>query len=729
MNKLQFKNDMAFKRKIVVTAVAMAITSSALAFEFDTDGGWQGSLNTTLTASSSWRAQAPDKRLIGAADAYWAKNVAAGQVLPIKGAALTGQALGAITLAETAAMAAAGYHGGAHADTANLNYDKGDRFSTLAKFVTELRLSKGDTGMLMRVKGWYDQALNDESVPFGNRGNGYNNSTFTGTGYVKGAPSHLNDQGFAPLNRFDGLYLLDAYAWTSFDIGNLPLQIRAGRQAINWGESIFIQGINQISPLDVTALRQAGTEIKEAILPVWSLYGNLGLPGGMSLEGFDQLKWEATNVDGCGSYWGITDFSYGTSKSCAMTQPVATSSAPEAVALANASAALQTAIGGNPSFMLEDYRKPKDSGQWGLAFRFPVEAIDTEVGLYAVNIHARVGNISPVLRDPKIGGAGTAPGLRAFGNWEFPEDLRIYGLTASTTLSGWSVGAELSYAPEVPVQRNGNDVILAALTLLSKPAAFGGMTVAQAASLTDAQAASSPQFNALRNGARGAVATAGPVAQNLLGFIQANPTGGLWHGYDMFHKTQFQINGVNTLGKSITDPLGATTGLFVAEAGFQWNNVPENNLTNIRYGRAFIFGNGQASSIQGRTATGAAAALGSSVCPAVGGAFGFNDSGCENSGFVTDFAWGYKMRASLDYSQAFGTSWTMSPSLFWAHDVKGWSMDGQFNEGRKTLAFGLGFNLNKIHNISLNYTTYADSAKYDPFRDHDNYSVAYSYTF
>ena len=35
-------------------------------------------------------------------------------------------------------------------------------------------------------------------------------------------------------------------------------------------------------------------------------------------------------------------------------------------------------------------REPSDSGQFGLAFRFPVEKINTEIGLYAMNIHSRL---------------------------------------------------------------------------------------------------------------------------------------------------------------------------------------------------------------------------------------------------------------------------------------------------------------------------------------------------
>lgn len=70
----------------------------------------------------------------------------------------------------------------------------------------------------------------------------------------------MSDKGFDPLAKFDGVHLLDAYAYTEFDVG-APLQIRVGRQAINWGESLFIQGVNQLAPLDLIALRKAGTEI------------------------------------------------------------------------------------------------------------------------------------------------------------------------------------------------------------------------------------------------------------------------------------------------------------------------------------------------------------------------------------------------------------------------------------------------------------------------------------
>jgi hypothetical protein len=87
------------------------------------------------------------------------------------------------------------------------------------------------------------------------------------------------------------------------------------------------------------------------------------------------------------------------------------------------------------------------------------------------------------------------------------------------------------------------------------------------------------------------------------------------------------------------------------------------------------------------------------------------------------------VRVSLEYPNFMGSSWVVSPSLFYRRDLHGFSMDSQIVEGRQTINPGLNFNLNKAHNIRIDYTTFADGAKYDPFHDRDNASISYSYTF
>ena len=102
--------------------------------------------------------------------------------------------------------------------------------------------------------------------------------------------------------------------------------------------------------------------------------------------------------------------------------------------------------------------------------------------------------------------------------------------------------------------------------------------------------------------------------------------------------------------------------------------------------------------------------------------------GCKNDGYVTDFAWGYRLRLSMDYNNVFNTGVTVSPSVFWLHDVEGVSMDPTFNEDRQTLGLGLRFNLNKKYILELNYADYADE-NFDPLFDRDYYSASFSVTF
>lgn len=685
------------KQKLLVSAVAMTLTGSAMAIEFEMDNGWKGSLNTTLSASSSWRAENPDKSMVNATNA-WQSGL------------YTPPATAATAAAKTAAAVADGYHGNP-TDDYNLNYRKGDQYSELYKFVTDLSLSKDGMGGLIRVKGWYDRQLNKGNVPWGNMTSGY------------AANQPLSDRDSAPLNKFDGLELLDAYVYTSFDLGGRPTQVRFGRQAVNWGESIFIKGANEMARLDVAALRKAGTELKEALLPVLALHANMSLGSGMSLEGYYQFKNEEHNIDENGTYWAPLNgsFSQFTNKSNA-----ASIIGGNRVGYANG---IYISGSGAPNAY-----KTKDGGEYGFAFRFPVESIDTEFGLYAMNTHSKAPSVNAVpgsdlrlfvaqllaptagpatwtaLKGTKLTGvpvtpitgvekilapslgapaAGAIKAARDSGKlidstlyWVYPEDIQTYAISATTTLAGWSVAGELSHQRDVPVLLNAPD-LLNALAL--------GLGPLSSASATGAAG----------NGLLNSGATLGEVAPR---------TGQTIEGYKRVNKTQFQINGVVT----IPSMLGATNGLFVAESGFQWAKLPGNGY---RLGRAFLFGMGSDPTFPNR-------------CDSVGKVEGnAQDTGCANDGYATDFSWGYRLKASLDYPQVFGTSWMATPSLFVGHDVKGYSIDGQFNEGRITVAYGLSFNLNKEHKIDLAYTTYSNSAKYDIFRDHDNYSIAYSYTF
>jgi len=689
----------------VVGALLAGHAAPSLALDWQFDNGSALYWNTTVSAGASWRAQNPD------ADLY---QLQAGYLL--------GKTDG---------------RGGSPTDSSTLNYALGDRISTPFKLISDLEFTKDRFGALVRIKAWYDESLENEKVRYGHQNNDYNGArggldsqfplTFynpcpAGSQVVGGRPlcdagtwpeAELSDSGFDDLQKFSNVYLLDAYVYGSLPLGDTDMQLRLGRQVVNWGESVFIQGINQVSPIDVAAARRPGTEVKELLLPVWMAYMNWGFSFG-SLEAYYQFKWEPTVVDSCGSYWSP-------SEGLISTNIAGCGSATTFGAQANPVAGAQGFY-----FQQADGKEASDSGQFGLALRVPVTALDTEFGLYFQNIHSRLPIISalmgshptapvstPVLPfpiyDPTAqGGQGgwfssigpnnvpqyaiITPAsfhrtLAALGGtnlevarafWEYPEDIKIYGLSAASNLFGWSVSAEASYSQDVPVQKNGNDLLQASLVGLGPLGSQGRAAAAQGA---DAYV----------------------------------------RGYDLFNKTQFQVNTV----KTYSNLLGADNMLLIGEIGFQWNNVPDYEDNNVRYGRSFIYGPGGSPALALQTGV---ASIAQQLCTAPASLANPQPDGCKNDGYVTDFSWGYRLRASLDYVNVGDSGLTITPIVFWSHDVSGVSMDPQFIEGRETLGLGLKFNYNKRYTMEMNYNWFADSA-YNALFDRDFYGISASVTF
>ncbi|HWJ07533.1 MAG TPA: DUF1302 domain-containing protein [Steroidobacteraceae bacterium] len=740
----------------MVGTVLAAYAGGAAALEFEFDNGGRLNWNTTVSVGASVRAEEPSRWLYTRAD-----GSLIGKYTPNL---LPGFAVGPND-------GLAGNHAGGDG---NLNYDKGDVFTAPFKLITDLEYKKGRFGGLLRAKFWYDYALEENKVRVGSQANNYNGVRpglgpvpgflpCTSPGATPGAcmpmspagqnlwpEAKLSDDGFEDEQKFTNAYLLDAYVYGSFAIGETDLQVRLGNQVINWGESIFIQGVNQINPIDVPAARRAGAELKEILLPVWAAYANWGLNWG-SVEAFYQLKWNNTSVDACGTYFAVTSTQISSDPgSCGSITVVGgqTGNASNGVIVPQLGSQ-PWLVGSTTGAYLPATkgREPSDSNQFGLALRIPVDAIDTEVGLYAMQIHSRLpvagsytgtnpndlpDNAKALLTAAGLIGndaygpwwkssptstqflrslmPGVEKGLEQFlagngitgvdlesgrGFWEYPEKMRIFGLTAATNLLGWSVSAEMSYQEDVPVMVNGNDLIGAGILGI------------------------------------------GPY-RDIAAIAQSQSAGTYLTGHKTFTKKQFQANFV----KTFSNILGAENLVLVGEAGTQWNNIPDYTEGGVRYGRGFMFGTGSGPGYDvgggpsGQPVLGAYSA-GNTCTPMFAGAppvplanslYNPHPIGCKNDGYVTDSAWGYRLRVSADYNNVFNTGVTVTPSVFWADDVEGVSMDPTFNEGRQTLGLGVKFNLNKRYVFDVNYVQYADE-NFDPLFDRDYYSAAFSVTF
>lgn len=415
-------------------------------------------------------------------------------------------------------------------DDGNLNFSKGETFSTLAKAVGELQLKAGDFGVFFRGKGWYDYELKEHGVSHGHVPNNYQ----------KGAK--LNDKDFDDLSKFSGVALLDAYAFYDGQVGDNPYSIKIGNQVVNWGESLFVPGINQFGTVDLSAARRPGATVKEILLPIPQISGTFGITDTLSLEAFYQFRWRNTILDGCGTYWAGADLI-----NCSDQHTLVPAGA--AANLYGDTALFNDQVGGQPGVPpgVTNYRmgnagdqKPKDSGQFGVATRYYFAPLAAEFGIYFANYHQRAQAISVANRanDP----ASFWNGARAIQYaWDWSaENIKVTGLSASSAIAGWSVFGETSYTKDFPVQINGVDLL------------------------------------------RGALG-AGPMA-SLATTIMTN--GGLFTGYDRKDKAQVQISTLKVFPRV----LFAESMSLIGEVAYQnWKGVGSSPGSR-RYGRAFVYG-------------------------------------------------------------------------------------------------------------------------------------------
>jgi hypothetical protein len=172
-------------------------------------------------------------------------------------------------------------------DDGDLNFDTGV-ISEQVKLTSDLSLKYMDYGLFMRGMFFYDIYLMSESDDM---------------------RVDIMDNEDAKDTIGRGLDLLDAFVYYNTYIGNTPFSIRAGRQVINWGESSYIpHGISESNPIDVGKLRSPGAELKEAYIPVGSIWTSIGFSETVNMEAFYQYEFERMIPDAPGSYFSTNDF-------------------------------------------------------------------------------------------------------------------------------------------------------------------------------------------------------------------------------------------------------------------------------------------------------------------------------------------------------------------------------------------------------------------------------------
>lgn len=618
----------------LAAAIAAGISGPASAFSFYM-GDVEASLDTTLSAGATWRTEDSDRRLI-----------AQGNLGPSFAPGGANANVGASTN---------------NYDDGNNNFAKGDTVSKIVKGTTELFLNYDvDSDVLTRVgafvrgRYYYDFELKDERRAIDD----------------VGQRRELNEDA---KDNASGAEFLDAYVFTDWYLGNTPLSVRYGKQVLSWGESTFIQGgINTINPIDVPAFRAPGSELKEALLPVEMLYMSLGLTQNVTVETFVQTDWQKVRVDDCGTFFSTNDFA---ADGCG---PVLLAGQlPDSQAFAQG--LIVPRIGD---------KEPDEKDQFGVALRWYVpELNDSEIGFYYIKYNSRLPYVSGLVNNPSSpsGSQQNDPNepFSSFPSYfiEYPENIDLYGISINTTVpGGWSLGAEYSFRPNMPIQWNAFELI------------FGGLQQR------------GPNGEILSKLEQSRLEASGGAN------LAAKPV----DGYDRFKVSQAQF----TLIKFFDQVMGASRLSFITEFGANYiHDLPSKD--EARFGRSGTFGIG-ALPVQGGNFTGDFCAAGANI----------NTNYCNNEGFVTPFSWGYRARFVWDYQNAFAGI-NLQPQLAWSHDVKGYAPQpgGAFNEGNKSIGVSLTGVYQNKYTGEIGYTNFFGGKPYNESTDRDFVSASVSYSF
>ena len=663
------------RKKYLAVAIPLLMTAHAHGVEFNI-GQIEGSFGSQLSLGSSWRVQGADESLLTHTD---------------------GDA--------------------SNSDDGNRNYASGDAFSQIFKGSHDLQFSYQNFGGFVRGKYWYDSAIENNSVDYGH-GPTTDVGGQSGTALSYNNGEKLDDSEFNDLSKASGAELMDAYVYGEFDILDMPLDVRFGKQVVSWGESTFITGgVNSINPIDVNAYRRPGAEVKEVLLPVNMAYTNLGLTENLSLETFYQLEFQEHVIPGCGTFFSSNDYA---SEGC------------NNISIQDGVTSIERDADGK--------RDASDEGQYGTAFRFTSEALgDTEFGLYTMNIHSRVPSINFVKNDVSnaavlsnlsaqyiagvtaagiaalaengieeghpayatqlagieaqanatVGAFVTANGADAIGAAvvddsgyyvTYKEDIQVTGLSFSSTVGSMALSGEVSYKKDVPVQINGPQMIAALLGANLADDVVAANQLAAATSDAETAAAQAAQLAATEN-------------NNSLDLELAAVDGGSEvDGYRLFDVSQLQITAIQFFDQVA----GANRVTFVGEVGMSYVHSFDEGDDAIKYGRSDIFG---------------------------------SPADTIDDGFVTTSSWGYRARLMADYTDAFAGV-NLTPVLSWSHDVEGYAPNssGAFKEGQQSVGLSLEANYREMYNATVSYNQFM-GGDYSTVKDHDFASISVGVQF
>lgn len=299
--------------------------------------------------------------------------------------------------------------------TAPLNWGDGDRnfapglVSNRVDLLTDLDIDLHDWGARFSAAGWYDDV--------------YQRKTDAGSGANNNSGSTLPGQFPSATRRRHGrdVELRDAFVRGRFNLGEMPVALRLGRQTLAWGEGLFHdpQSIAAAqAPVDYTrAITAPGTYRNDLFRPIAQAVVTIQPGADLAISAYRQFEWRPTLLPGSGSYFSYLDH------------------------LGN---------GGDRFLLTPDRylaRRPdldhSAKGQFGLSMHANIG--DVDYGLYALRFNSTEPHYLMRLESPAM--AGAVGYYRAV----YPGGARLYGASISTVVAEATLAGEVSLRRNVPL--------------------------------------------------------------------------------------------------------------------------------------------------------------------------------------------------------------------------------------------------------------------------------------
>lgn len=764
------------RRLMVATALAMGMgqSSHVLALEFDL-AGTQIKIGNLATVGALMRTQERDGALVGKSslaalqgfaspcvqrdgddgvtgpDASGDNSFTGDTCSGTRNRTVDGQTVNAnaVFLQQPGALTPNG-------DNGNLNFDKYDLANAAVKLTSDTTFSIADTNFFVRTVGYFDGIYSSfyESHP-----------DTTLQARRTALPKVVRDRAGV---RFQAL---DYFASRRFEIGDRQFNIKVGNQVLNWGESAFLltNSLNSINPPNQALLRIPGFDVKELSRPVGMVLLDGDVVDGVSGQVFYQYDWKAVVADPVGSYFSQSD-TLGEGGQYAM---LSFAKAPEDPlqlyeSRLNPNDPLFILNSRSSRTLLRDYDlekqyQPKEGGQYGASLKFFLENFNngTEVGLYFANYHARVPSISGIAAQATCIPAGTnnlsnpaqlvafaaacdggdpaalaafaaAPGgqlplgaealpldtAKVFV--EYPENIKMYGISFNTTVGDFAFSGEYAYRPNLPIQLHSTDLVFA---LLQPAFPDQDIAVVPGTTLPGRRTAVPDFITAYRGGVAG----------------QVQP-GQYIRGYEQMDIGQGEIILLKLIGGD--NPLGASQLTFLLEAGFthlpgypKLSEFQSNGAGTDTHISAGIGGSVGQNPLDIRANPDDPSSHKCDVAADPAACYNLLQNPISQvqtdiKGFGTELSYGYRLITLARYDSAFfGANVEFLNGLF--HDVKGVGpgLGQNFVEGRKQILSGIRMEYLSRFIGELRYTWFTGGANRDQLRDRDNLFLFLGYQF